>query len=328
MALKYAQPAFDHSLRLPEGEYFPAARKKTGIAIHHTVGGTAASTLNHWLKDRTRTGKRRMVGTAFIIDRDGTSHQVFEPTAWAFQFGLKWPPARKMKFEQRFIGIEIASEGGLTEFEGRLYCFDRISPKTVKPRAEVFDYGRLYRGYRYFDKYEPAQTDQLVELISHLCDTYSIERRVPYPPHDYYGERLADFKGIIGHAMVRPDKTDPAPMQTLWDRIITDCKLDRVTIPQAENPNEPSLDGEALDALFESNIAQIANMSVAAGSSVKGLIMELGRRDTHIRLTAAEAGGHKVKYELVTGSGQLVKRIATALGFERVAESLLQVRNG
>jgi hypothetical protein len=92
MALKNAQLAFDHSLRLPDGEFFPAARKKTGIALHHTEGGTAASTI----------------------------HQVFEPTAWAFQFGLKWPPARRMKFEQRFIGIEIASEGGLTEFDTRL----------------------------------------------------------------------------------------------------------------------------------------------------------------------------------------------------------------
>ncbi len=50
MALKNS-----HSLRLPDGEYFPAARKKSGIAIHHTVGGTAFSTFNHWLKDSIAT---------------------------------------------------------------------------------------------------------------------------------------------------------------------------------------------------------------------------------------------------------------------------------
>jgi hypothetical protein len=38
MALK-----IDHSLRLPDDQFFPAARKKTGIAIHHTVGGTVFS---------------------------------------------------------------------------------------------------------------------------------------------------------------------------------------------------------------------------------------------------------------------------------------------
>ena len=159
MALKTS-----HSLRLPDGEFFPAARKKSGIAIHHTVGGTALSTLEHWLRDTTKAGKRRVVGTAYMIDRDGTVYQVFEPLAWAFQFGLEWPPARQMKFEQRFIGIEIASEGGLTEFDGDLYCFDQVSPKTRKPRAESFDYGKPYRGYRYFDQYEPAQVDSLVSL--------------------------------------------------------------------------------------------------------------------------------------------------------------------
>ena len=127
-------PKIDYSLRFPDGEYFPAARKKTGIAIHHTVGGTAGSTFAWWLKDRTRAGNRRVVGTAYIIDRDGTVYQVFEPTAWAFQFGLKWPPARQMKFEQRFIGIEIASEGGLTEFDGDLYCFDEAGLRPLHER--------------------------------------------------------------------------------------------------------------------------------------------------------------------------------------------------
>ena len=163
MALKIS-----HSLQLPEREFFPATRKKSGIAIHHTVGGSAFSTLDHWLKERTKAGKRRVVGTAYIIDRDGTVYQVFEPAAWAFQFGLEWSPARQLQFEQRFIGIELVSEGGLIEYVGRLYCFDRISPKTVKPRDEAFDHGEPYRGYRFFDKYEPAQIDQLVLLIMYL----------------------------------------------------------------------------------------------------------------------------------------------------------------
>ena len=317
-----------HSLRLPDGEYFPAARKKSGIAIHHTVGGTAFSTFNHWLKDRTRAGKRRAVGTAYIIDRDGTAFQVFEPTAWAFQFGLKWPPVLRMKFEQRFIGIELASEGGLTEFEGQLYCFDRISPKTKKPRAESFDHGRPYRGYRYFDKYEPDQLSSLVSLINHLCDTYTIKRQVPYPPFDYYGERLVDFKGVIGHAMVRADKSDPAPVQTFWDRIVSECRLAAVTVPPAAEPDVPQLTESELERLFESNAEQIAALSVAAGSLVKGLIMELERRDTYIRLFYAERGGHRVEYEFLTGKQDLVKGLATAFGFERVTGSLLQVSRG
>ena len=318
----------DYSMRLPDGEFFPAVRKKTGLAIHHTVGGTALSTLNHWLKDRTKAGKRIMVGTAYIIGRDGTVHQVFEPTAWAFQFGLAWPPTWKLKFEQRFIGIELASEGGLTEFDGRLYCFDRVSPKTLKAHGDAVNCGKLYRGYRYFDKYEPSQIDSLVQLINHLCDTFSIERQVPYPLLDYYGKRLVDFKGIIGHTMVRQDKTDPVPLVSFWDRIITDCSLAPTTIPPADGPNVTHLGEEELDALFDSNILQIVKLAVAAGSLVKGLIMELERRDTYIRLFDAAPGGHRVEYKLVAGNQVIVKRLASAFGLERVTDSLLQVRHG
>jgi N-acetyl-anhydromuramyl-L-alanine amidase AmpD len=318
----------DYTMRLPDDQYFPAARKKSGIAIHHTVGGSALSTVAHWLKDRTRSGKMRLVGTAYIIDRDGTVNQVFPPTAWAFQFGVKWPAAEQLKFEQRFIGIELASEGGLLEASGRLYCYDRISAKTVKPRSEAFDYGTEYRGYRYFDKYEAPQLDSLVSLINHLCDTYSIERRVPYPPLDFYGDRLADFKGIIGHAMVRSDKTDPAPMKSFWDRLTAECRLTRMPNPQANQSEHPVLTDDELERLFASNIHQIRTLAVAAGSVVKGLVMELERRDTYLRLYYAEHGGHRVEYEFLSGNEDLVKRLAAAFGIECLGESMLQVHHG
>jgi hypothetical protein len=233
-----------------------------------------------------------------------------------------------MKFEQRFIGIEFASEGGLTEFNGKLYCFDRISPKTLKPHDEAFDYLDHYRGYRYFDRYEPVQIDRLVSLVGFLCDTYSIERKVPYPTIDYYGERLADFKGIIGHAMVRREKSDPAPDLTVWDRLITELKLRPVSIPKAPQPQAIHLSDMEMDRLFTGNMTQIARLAVAAGSLVKGLIMELERRDTYIRLHSAVSGGHKVQYQILVGNEALVKRLAKALGIEHQSPSTLQVHHG
>ena len=229
MALK-----IDYTLRLPDGQFFPAARKKTGIAIHHTVGGTAGSTVAYWLKDRTRSGKLRLVGTAYIIDRDGTVCQVFPPTAWAFQFGLKWPAAQQMKFEQRFIG----------------------------------------------------------------------------------------------HSMVRSDKTDPAPNTSFWDRLTAECRLTRMPNPPASQSDTPVLTDDELQRLYASNVEQIIALSVAAGSVVNGLIMELERRDTYIRLYYAERDGHRVEYEFLSGDEELVKRLAAALGIECLGESVLQVSHG
>jgi N-acetyl-anhydromuramyl-L-alanine amidase AmpD len=214
----------NRSFRLPDTDYFAGPFKKTGICIHHTVGGTAASTMDWWLRD----GKQ--VGTAYIIDRDGTIYEVFDPKAWAWQFGLRWPVARKTPFERRFIGIEIASEGGLIESNGNLYCFDRVTDKTKKSREEALDYGKDYRGYRYFDKYETAQMNSLIELLNHLLSEFQIPRVHPDKPLAYYGDWLEKFKGIIGHTMVRKDKSDPIPDPLLWEHIRRDCNVTPVTV--------------------------------------------------------------------------------------------------
>jgi hypothetical protein len=211
MALK-----IDRSLRFPDSAFFPAPSQKSGIAVHRAVGGPGRSSFEWWLSDTDANGNPKRVGTAYIIDRDGTVYEIFDPSAWAFQFGLHWPPAQQIAFEKRFIGIELASFGGLIEKNGKLYALDRVSPRTRIPRKLAMDYGFTYRGYRYFHSYEPAQLDALVQLVDSLCARFSIPRRVPVHFFAYYGEALADFEGVIGHAMVREDKSDPAPDETMW----------------------------------------------------------------------------------------------------------------
>jgi hypothetical protein len=315
-------------MRFPKSEFFPPVPKKSGIAIHHTVGGTARSTFRWWMKDKSRAGLRRTVGTAYIIGRDGTIYEIFDPAGWAFQFGLDWSTSKRIKFEQRFIGIEIASEGGLTESDGKLYCFDRTSPKTRKNKAQAFDYGKAYRGYRYFDEYETEQLDALIALIDHLLDKFAIKRQVPSKFFDYYGERLAKFEGVIGHAMVRRDKSDPAPLRSLWDRIIEECDVKATEVTPPKRVGRPTMSEQQLDKLFAYNVEQIDRLYVPAGSVVKGLMMELARRDTYIRLFNPAPGGHMVEYEFLQGVRSLVQRIGRALGLKAVTQSLLQVSNG
>ena len=60
----------DRSLRLPASQYVPGARRKSGIAIHHTVGGTARETYELWCADGRAGRKPRLVGTAYIVDRE------------------------------------------------------------------------------------------------------------------------------------------------------------------------------------------------------------------------------------------------------------------
>ncbi|HOX24558.1 MAG TPA: peptidoglycan recognition family protein [Candidatus Krumholzibacteria bacterium] len=329
--------SIDRSLRLPPDQYLPPSGPKTGIAIHHTVGGSARSTFDWWLRDGEQ------IGTAYLIERDGRIHEVFPPEAWAWQFGLKWSSARKIAFERRFIGIELASEGGLIERDGKLYCFERISPRCEKSRADAFDHGHPYRGYRYFDRYEKAQLDSLVALVDDLLGRFGIPRRRPDRPLDFHGEQLERFTGVIGHAMVRADKTDPAPDPELWERLTREIGIVAVNGGGAPPAAAPAVAAVAagipddrptpLDEtaqLFADNVTELNKLKPAAGSLVKCLIMELERdaRSTYIRLHDAVPGGHRVRYTFVRGRADLVGRLARALRFARVTDTELEVRGG
>lgn len=90
-----------------------------------------------------------------------------------------------------------------------------------------------------------------------------------------------------------------------------------------------TMNQQEIDALFEHNVQEINKMNVSAGSMIKGLIMELERknRNTYIKLRDAEEEGHKIYYDFVSGKKHLVARIARALGFKTVTDELLEVRH-
>ncbi len=316
-------PVINNSLKLSSDQYFPTSNSKSGICLHHTCGGTAASTIDWWKRDA------QMVGTAFIIDRDGTIYKVFDPVGWAYQFGLKWKDPDRLNFEKRFIGIEIASEGGLVENEEKLYCFDTVSSRTLKKRGDAFDYGQVYRGYRYFDKYEPEQIDSVIQLVNYLCDSFGIERKIPVNYMNFYGEQLKDFKGVIGHVNVRLDKSDPLPDKQFWQSVITGCNLQLVDIASQAFMVGAALTQDQVQKLFQENLLQFNKMNRAAGNMVKGLLWELqdSGRNTYIRLKDAVADGHVVFYEMVQGDEKIIPVAAQSLGFKSWDNNRLEVYN-
>ena len=321
----------DRSLRLPHGEFFAQRERKTGIAIHHTVCGAANTTIELWRDDRTPRGGKRRVATAYVIGRDGTVFEIFDPEHWAYHLGVPWPGPLRRGFEQRFIGIEIASEGGLIERDGILYAFDRVASHTLRAKAQSFDYGQTYRGYRWFDRYEPTQLDALGRLVDELCERFPIPRRYPDRPFDYYGEALAEFEGVIGHAMVRSDKSDPAPDLALWATLEDLARLAPTAVapstPPPPSPPSTALTRRDIDALFHENARRINALSTAAGSMVKTLVLELERRRVYLRLADPKPRAHSIEYSVAQGDARLVGRLARALGFENVTDRLLEVRH-
>lgn len=224
----------DHTtFRLNLDQFINEPQDKDLIVLHHTVGGSAASTFDYW----NRQDERR-VATPYLVDRDGTIYETFDPACWAYHLGLKGADAAGGRHERRSIGIELASEGALLEHRGNLYCFDVVSGRTLKRQGEAVKLPAPWRGRQWFDAYEPAQLEAATQLVEMLLQRFpSIPRRTvrdhslgpnwPGTNEGLLADRLS-FRGVLGHADLRADKTDPHPLFP-WSELARRCALEVVS---------------------------------------------------------------------------------------------------
>jgi len=196
--------SIDRSLRLRKGlDYIADPQPKSLIVLHHTVGGSAKSTFDYWMNDP------RHVATAYLVERDGTVYETFAPGFYAWHLGVKGGDP----LEKRSIGIELCSEGGLEVRNGHAFAFgtrDLGPVAQLQDRIEYHD----WRGFKCFDRYDPAQVAATIELVDGLCRQFTIPRVMPTPaecrgPADLM--RWWTFKGVLHHALLRSDKSDLHP---------------------------------------------------------------------------------------------------------------------
>lgn len=200
----------DRSLRLPADQYLPdTSTSKDLIVLHHTSGGSAKSTFDWWRSTPER------IGTAYIVERDGTIFEVFDPRSWAYHLGVK---GSGTALERRSIGIEIASEGGLTRGPGDLYAFGVIAERT-RFRGEVVTLPEPWRGFQDFAAYTPAALQAVFLLVGDLCREFGVPRLFPS------GERAPLFyRGVAAHSHFRADKTD-VHAGFPWADLAAACRL-------------------------------------------------------------------------------------------------------
>lgn len=210
--------------RLTDDNYYKTETVKTHICLHHTVGGSAISTFNWWKSQPIH------IATPYIIDRDGTVYEVFDPKYWAHHLGLHH--AKNTEYNKQTIGIELASEGALRggdelnnscrepDFdEDWLYAFDIDTPPFSRAKKlynkwndmdKYWTAPNTFRGYNYFDKYDEPQLKSTVELVKWLCETFGIRKSL-FDHFDYDVTVLEPDGGIFTHTHVRRDKSDLCP---------------------------------------------------------------------------------------------------------------------
>jgi N-acetyl-anhydromuramyl-L-alanine amidase AmpD len=193
---------------LTNGQYLNDPIDKKAIFLHHTVGLSAMSAWRWWNTTPDR------VGTAYIIDLDGTVIECFDPIYWAYHLGIKSPD----KFmEKHSIGIELVSAGPL-RFEANEFRFYPLWPNktrfTVIPKEEVIEIKGGWRGFNYYHKYTDKQISSLEELLNGLLNLFpNIRYEVPVKDIMAYNPDVITKKlgGIWSHTTVRDDKNDLYP---------------------------------------------------------------------------------------------------------------------
>lgn len=190
-------------LPLDKSQYYQAEYNKTHIFLHHTAGGSAASSVAHWASNAEH------VATAYIIDRDGTIYETFDPEGWSYHLGVKGLTS----LEKASIGIEICSYGALQLRGGKYVTYtgkEITKDKTVSVG---------FRGQAVWEAYTPEQIAALSKLLPYLVDKFKIQKQFYYKNFWEYSDPKQLPPGIWSHSTVRKDKIDIFPQKELVDLV-------------------------------------------------------------------------------------------------------------
>lgn len=190
---------------LATNQYYQGVYTKKYIFCHHTAGASAASSIAGW------AATPEHIATPYVIDRDGSIYECFDPKYWAYSLGVKGATA----LEKATIPIEIANWGSLTLKNGKLvtYTGREIAPEKAVKLPQKF------RGFDTWEKYTPEQIKALSELLPYLVDKFKIPLQTDRKNFWEYQDPFKLKPGIYSHTTVRKDKTDIFPQQELIDLV-------------------------------------------------------------------------------------------------------------
>ncbi len=204
----------------PASQYMQEKTNKNAIILHHTVGASAQSSINTWLQDPQR------VCTHFIIERDGTAYQLFNLDYWGYHLYVASPGNKvdiefkknASRYDKGSIGIELCNFGPITVRNNRYY---NLYNQSIDPDDVI----KLdFRGYQYWEKYDPRQIEGLRKVLLELLEIYP---QIDYTPLTNTGgfelnrNALKQKPGLYSHSNVRSEKSDCYPSPELIEMLNT-----------------------------------------------------------------------------------------------------------
>ncbi|AEA42582.1 N-acetylmuramoyl-L-alanine amidase [Fluviicola taffensis] len=191
-------------------QYYRTAYAKKQIVLHGTNSDSSPKNIiSYWHSNPAK------IGAAFIIDRDGTIYQTFESHYWIHHIGIRGKDF--LSLDQYSIAITMCCVGGLNEEKGQFFNMHN----SIIDASEVIDYGKNFRGYRYFQKYTSEQLDSLKELLLKLCHSFYIPTQITTEKWDVSLKALDGKPGIYTNVNFRQDVSDCHPQPELIQMLMS-----------------------------------------------------------------------------------------------------------
>lgn len=212
------------------GFFYQETTTKTAIVVHATVGVLSGDIA-------TLTNASNPVSVPYVIARDGSIYELFDPKYWAYHLGKGTIGGNKIN-SSRSIGIELSNMGPLklcgTNLEtiySRMKVGDKIAATDVYCGVDDTSlYTKLespYRGYQYFSAYTDAQYKSLNILVRKLSKDFNIPLQFLSESKRFnvFTESESSFHGVCAHVNFRGDgKCDVGP-DFKWEKIINDIPV-------------------------------------------------------------------------------------------------------
>ena len=193
---------------LTNGQYLTHLFEKTSVFFHHTISTNAMSAWRWWNSTPDR------VGTCYIIDRDGSIIECFDPKMWAFHLGVR---GDDNYHEKHSINVELVSAGPLRLVDGEFRFYPLWPNKlryTAIPEAEVHSFKKEWKGFKHWHLYTEDQLESVKWLTGKLALDFpklGIDNNID-EIFDWNPKILTDhLSGIWTHCSVRQDKSDIFP---------------------------------------------------------------------------------------------------------------------
>jgi N-acetyl-anhydromuramyl-L-alanine amidase AmpD len=238
--------------------YYSKKYKKTKIVIHNTVG-TLRGDMAALTKDNFH------VSTPYVIARNGTIYEIFNPEFWSYHLGKGAVGGNKTN-STKSIAIELSSYGPLkrvgdnleTMYSEVTYTDSKGNNKRTKKdvycsmleKSEYTELSIPFRGHRYFAGYTDAQMKSLKALIEYLSEKFNIPKTILDESTRYElfssSADARNFTGVCSHVnFIGVGKWDIGPEMD-WSYLFTD----EAPVPTIE-PEEKEPEATQEEMIFD-----------------------------------------------------------------------------